>query len=442
MTRDKFDITIIGAGVIGLAIAEELSTKHRNILLVEKNTSYGQETSSRHSEVIHAGIYYPAGFLKATLCREGNHLLYETCRNRNIPHKMLGKLIVATNNPPCPPFKKGGIIVSPTLTKKDDFITPPFKKGGDFVSPTLTKEDNFTSPPFSKEDNLISPPFSKGGQGGFSEEINELWKIKERAEQNGVDNLSFLSQNQIHKLEPEVRATTALFSPSTGIIDSHSLMRSFYINAESNDVTIAFRSEVTAIHVDNNSYDLEINNGEYRFQTRILINSAGLHSDRIAKLAGIDIDKEGYRLKYCKGNYFSASPAPKLKHLVYPAPTDNYEGLGIHATLDLNSRVKFGPDTEYVDNLEYTVDEDKKVPFYQSIRRYLPGIKMESLNPEMSGIRPKLQGPGEPYRDFVIKEERDLGYSGLINLIGIESPGLTSCIPIARHVSSLVEACL
>ena len=394
--------------MVGLAIAEELSTKYRNVLLVEKNTSYGQETSSRHSEVIHAGIYYPIGFLKAIFCREGNPLLYETCRKRNIPHKMLGKLIVATN-PPSPPFKKGG---------------------------------NLVSPPFAKGKNLITPPFSKGGQGGFSEEINELYKIKERAEQNSVNDLSFLSQNQIHKLEPEVRATAGLFSPSTGIIDSHSLMRSFYVNAESNDAIIAFRSEVTAIHFDNDRYELEINNGEYRFQTRILINSAGLHSDKIAALTGIDTEKEGYRLKYCKGSYFSVSPAPKLKHLVYPVPTDNYEGLGIHATLDLNSRVKFGPDTEYVDNLEYAVNNDKKGSFHQSIRTYLPGIKMESLSPEMSGIRPKLQGPGEQYRDFVIKEEHDSGYSGLINLIGIESPGLTACIPIARHVSSLVQLCL
>ena len=372
MTHELFDITIIGAGVVGLVIAEELSTKYRNVLLVEKNTSYGQETSSRHSEVIHAGIYYPTGFLKAIFCREGNPLLYETCRKRNIPHKMLGKLIVATNN----------------------------------------------------------------------EENNELWKIKERAEQNGVNDLSFLSQNQIRILEPEVRATAGLFSPSTGIIDSHSLMRSFSVNAESNDAIIAFCSEVTAIHFDNDKYELEINNGEYRFQTRILINSAGLHSDKIAALIGIDTEKEGYRLKYCKGSYFSASPAPKLKHLVYPVPTDNYEGLGIHATLDLSNRVKFGPDTEYMDNLEYTVNNDKKESFYQSIRTYLPGIKMESLNPEMSGIRPKLQGPGQPYRDFVIKEEHDSGYSRLINLIGIESPGLTACIPIARYVSSLVQSCL
>lgn len=372
MADDLFNITIIGSGVVGLAIAEELSAKHSNVLLVEKNTSYGQETSSRHSEVIHAGIYYPPGFLKAHFCREGNRLLYELCRKRDIPHKMLGKLVVATND----------------------------------------------------------------------EENNELHKIKDHAEHNGVNNLSFLSQSQIRALEPEVRATAALLSPSTGIIDSHSLMRSFYVNTQSNGTVIAFRSEVTSIHFDNDKYELEISNGEYRFQTRVLINSAGLHSDRIAALAGIDIEREGYRLKYCKGNYFSASPAPKLKHLIYPVPTNNYEGLGIHATLDLSGRVRFGPDTEHVDNLEYTVDEEKKEAFYKSIRRYLPGIKLESLNPEMSGIRPKLQGPGEPYRDFVIKEERDLGYPGLINLIGIESPGLTACIPIARHVSSLVEGCL
>ncbi|MBE9546106.1 MAG: NAD(P)/FAD-dependent oxidoreductase [Proteobacteria bacterium] len=372
MADDLFNITIIGAGVVGLAITEELSAKYSNVLLVEKNTTYGQETSSRHSEVIHAGIYYPAGFLKAHCCREGNRLLYEICRKRDIPHKMLGKLIVATND----------------------------------------------------------------------EENNELYKIKERAEQNGVDNLSFLSQNQVRALEPEVRATAALLSPSTGIIDSHSLMRSFYVNAQSNGAVIAFRSEATAIHFDNDKYELEINNGEYRFRTRVLVNCAGLYSDKVAALAGIDIEKEGYRLKYCKGIYFSASPAPKLKHLIYPVPTNNYEGLGTHATLDLSGRVRFGPDTEYVDNLEYTVNDDKKEAFYQAIRRYLPEIKMKSLNPEMSGIRPKLQGPGEPYRDFVIKEERDPGYPGLINLIGIESPGLTACIPIARHVSSLVEGCL
>ena len=188
--------------------------------------------------------------------------------------------------------------------------------------------------------------------------------------------------------------------------------------------------------------DVEINKGEYRFQTKVLINSAGLYADRIAALAGIDVDRMDYRLKYCKGNYFSLSSFPKLHHLIYPVPAENNENLGIHATVDLGDHVRFGPDSQYVNALEYHVDEGRKVLFYQSMRKYLPGIMMDSLQPEMSGIRPKLQGPGDPYRDFVIKDERDAEFPGLINLIGIESPGLTSCIPIARHVSSLVQSYL
>lgn len=365
---DSFDITIIGAGVVGLAIAEELSSLSGRILLLEKNTSFGMETSSRNSEVIHAGIYYPPGLLKSTLCREGNRILYETCADRNIPHRRLGKLIVAT---------------------------------------------------------------SEG-------EYEALEKIKKQAAQNGVSDLTFIGKRQIRSLEPDVTGVAALFSPSTGIIDTHGLMRSFYVNAQAGGAVIAFRSEVTSIRFDRAAYEVETNAGEYRFRTKILINSAGLHADRIAALAGINTDRAGYRLKYCKGNYFSASPAPKLSHLVYPAPLENNTGLGIHATLDMAGRVRFGPDSRYVDAPEYTVDEERKPSFCEAIARYLPGISMESLHPDMSGIRPKLQGPGEPYRDFVIEEESKAGYPGLINLIGIESPGLTSCIPIARRVSSLV----
>ena len=367
---DAFDITIIGAGVVGLAIAEEISTASRHVLLVEKNVTYGQETSSRNSEVIHAGIYYPAGFLKSILCVQGNRLLYKICEKRNIRHKRLGKLIIATNDDEC----------------------------------------------------------------------KALEKIKEHAEENGIDDLTFLGKRQIQTLEPEVRVKAALFSPSTGIIDTYSLMRSLYIGAENNGVIVAFRSEVTAIHFDGNVYNVEINRGEYYFQTKALINSAGLYADRIAAFTGIDIDRKGYRLKYCRGNYFSVSPSPKINHLVYPVPTENNENLGIHATVDLGGRVRFGPDSQYVNALEYHVDESRKTFFYQSIRRYLPMIRMKSLIPEMSGIRPKLQGPGDPYRDFIIKDERDAGFPGLINLIGIESPGLTSWIPIARYVSSLVQS--
>ena len=365
---DSFNITVIGAGVVGLSIAEELSANYKRVLLIEKNDGFGQETSSRNSEVIHAGIYYPHGFLKASFCTEGNRLLYNLCRERNIPHKRTGKLIVATND----------------------------------------------------------------------EECEHLENIKKHAEGNGVSDLTMLGKKQVLTLEPEVSARAAIYSPSTGIIDSHSLMRSFCISAESSGAVIAFRSKVTAIHAENGIYEVETNGGEYRFHTKVIINSAGLYSDTIAAMAGIDIDRRGYRLKYCKGNYFSASPSPKLNHLVYPVPPENTESLGIHATLDLSNRVKFGPDSQYIDEIKYSIDEGRRESFYQSIRNYLPGIKPEYLHPDMCGIRPKLQGPGEAYRDFVIKDEHDTGYPGLINLIGIESPGLTSCVAIARYVRSLV----
>lgn len=366
---DTFNITIIGAGVIGLAIAEELSAHYERVLLVEKNTGFGQETSSRNSEVIHAGIYYPHGFLKALFCTEGNRLLYELCRKRDIPHKRVGKLIVATND----------------------------------------------------------------------EECEKLASIKKHAEGNGVSDLMLLGKKQIQSIEPEISAKEAIYSPSTGIIDSHSLMRSFYVNAKANGTIVAFQSEVTAIHNENGSYKLETNRGEYEFRTRALVNCAGLYSDGIAAMAGMSIDRMGYRLKYCKGNYFFASPAPKLNHLVYPVPPENTVSLGVHATLDLGNRVKFGPDSQYIDEIEYSLDEGRKPSFYLSIKKYLPGIKEEALYPDMCGIRPKLQGPGESYRDFVIQDEKDLGYPGLINLIGIESPGLTSSISIAQYVSRFVK---
>jgi len=365
---DSLNITVIGAGVVGLCIAEELSAKYKRVLLIEKNDGFGQETSSRNSEVIHAGIYYPHGFLKASLCTEGNRLLYDLCRERNIPHKRIGKLIVAIND----------------------------------------------------------------------EECERLENIKKHAEGNGVSDLTLLGKKQTLTLEQEVSAKAAIYSPSTGIIDSHSLMRSFCINAEKNGAVVALRSKVTAIHTKDGIYELETNGGEYRFHTRVIINSAGLYSDSIAAMAGINIERHGYRLKYCKGNYFSASPAPRLNHLVYPVPPENTESLGIHATLDLGNRVKFGPDSQYIDEIEYSIDEGRRESFYQSIRNYLPGIKPEYLHPDMCGIRPKLQGPGEAYRDFIIRDERDIGYPGLINLIGIESPGLTSCVAIARYVNALV----
>jgi L-2-hydroxyglutarate oxidase LhgO len=362
-------VTIIGAGVIGLAIADALGGHCRNVVLLERHHSFGQETSSRHSGVIHAGIYYPAGLLKARFCREGNRLLYDRCIAKGIPHRRVGKLIVA-----------------------------------------VTDDD---------EDALSA--------------------IRTQARENGVSDLVWLSPQQIRRLEPDIHAKSALYSPSTGIIDAHGLMRSLYHDAESRGVVCVYRTTVSGITYTGRDYEVEVNDGEYRFRSQVIVNCAGLHADRIAAWAGIDIDRESYRLHYCKGNYFTASPAPRLTHLVYPVPQTHNEGLGIHATLDLGDRVRFGPDTQYVDQLEYDVDAGRLEAFYQSIKTYLPGIRREHLAVDMCGIRPKLQGPGEGYRDFVIKEESALGLPGLINLIGIESPGLTSCIPIGRHVAALVK---
>ena len=365
--KESVDVTIIGAGVVGLAIADAVAAKNRQVVVLEKNDFFGQETSSRNSEVIHAGIYYPKEFLKSRLCLQGNRLLYAWCEKHSVPHRRTGKLIVATKE----------------------------------------------------------------------EECADLERIKITAEDNGVEKLEHLGQVQLKSKEPEVNALAALFSPSTGIIDAHRLMQTLLMSAEGKDAIITYRSEVTAIHFDGSTWDLDINDGEYRISTKTLVNSAGLHADRIAALAGIDIDAAGYRLKPCKGNYFTTTPAPKINHLIYLVPMKNNVGLGIHATLDLSGRVRFGPDNRYMSDdqpLDYAVDEALKPAFYESIHRYLPSVSIDALNPDMSGIRPKIQGPGDPAMDFIIRKEGDRGLPGLINLIGVESPGLTACLAIGEYV--------
>lgn len=367
---ESVDVTIIGAGVVGLAIAESLAEKNRQVVVLEKNSSFGQETSSRNSEVIHAGIYYPKEFLKSRLCIEGNHLLYAWCEKHRVPHQRIGKFIVATNEEGCA----------------------------------------------------------------------DLEHIKITAENNGIEKLELLGMEQIKLQEPEVKAMAALYSPDTGMIDSHQLMQSLLKSAEAKGAIVTYRSEVSAIRFDGAAWNLEINHGEYSVNTKTLVNSAGLHADRIAALAGIDIDQAGYRLKPCKGNYFTATPVPKINHLIYPVPVKNNVGLGIHATLDLSGRVRFGPDSQYLSNeqlLDYAVDESRKSAFYESIKKYLTGVSIETLNPDLSGIRPKIQGPGDPMMDFIIREETDRGFPGFINLIGIESPGLTSCLAIGKCIKDL-----
>src|SRR3989339_412037 len=360
---DKVSVTIIGAGVVGLAIAAELSKKYTDIVLLEKENSFGQGTSSRNSEVIHAGIYYPKDSLKAKLCVEGNKLLYSFCQKNNIPHVRLGKLIVAMDQ----------------------------------------------------------------------HEVGQLEELEAKAKANGVNDLRWMSAQEISAMEPAVKACRALFSPSTGIIDSHVLMKVLERQAQDNGCLLSYGSQLTAINRESDGYFLIVN-GEPSLQTAVLINSAGLFADQIAEMVGIDIEKNNYKLHYCKGEYFSYSRPSFLKHLVYPVPEQDIKGLGIHAVLDLAGGLKFGPNAEYVKEIDYRVDPSHMTSFYNAIKDFYPQVKETDLSPDQAGMRPKLQGPGDPVRDFIIKEESEKGFPGLVNLIGIESPGLTASLGIGGFV--------
>ena len=372
----EFETTIIGTGVIGLSIAAKLSEKKKNIIVIESNTTFGEGISSRNSEVIHAGIYYPKDSLKAQLCVEGNRRLRHLCAKSRISHRMCGKLIVATRD----------------------------------------------------------------------EEIGQLETLAQRARENGVADLIWLSKKECKKLEPHVNAVAALLSPSTGIIDCRGVMRHFVSRAATNGVTFVYQTQVKRVHKKADGlYEIQVQypDGELDvFTTGYLINSAGLNSDRIAESMGIDIIARQYRQHYWKGEYFSVQwPAYRIKRLVYPVPEPQMTGLGVHATIDLSGRVKLGPNATFLSDreIDYTVDPKGRDKFYSSAEAYLPALRKEELAPEMAGIRPKLQKPGDPVRDFIISEESDYGLPGVVNLIGIESPGLTSCMAIAQYVKRLIN---
>jgi len=366
------EVTIIGAGVIGLAIAEKVSERFRNVFLIEKNRTFGQETSSRNSEVIHAGIYYPQGSLKALLCVNGKSLLYDYCRKYEIPFNNCGKLIVATNK----------------------------------------------------------------------QEVSVIEGIKTNAAKNGVE-LEILDRNRIHDLEPEIFALRALFSPTTGVVDSHSLMKQFETNTLNNGAQIVYGSEVKGIRKIDGGYEitlLDSDGNNFSFTSGKVINSAGLASDKVSEMAGIN--DENLKIHFCKGEYFRVKP-PKNKlinRLVYPVPHHSMEGIGIHVTIDMGGGVKLGPDVTYLESniLDYKVDITKREAFWKSARKFLPFLEVDDLVPEMAGIRPKTQKPGDPIRDFYIMDESEKGYSGFINLVGMESPGLTSCLAIADYVMKLI----
>ncbi|MGA2407642.1 MAG: NAD(P)/FAD-dependent oxidoreductase [Bacteroidales bacterium] len=368
------EITVIGAGVIGLAIAEKVSEEHNNVFLIEKHLSFGQETSSRNSEVIHAGIYYTRDSLKARLCVEGKWLLYDYCKKYNIPYNNCGKLIVATSE----------------------------------------------------------------------EEISIIEGIRQTAIKNGVDDLLVLVREQITDMEPNIFALKALYSPSTGIVDSHSLMKQYETNTLNNGGQVVYGSEVTGIRQIKKGYEITLLDSDkknYSFTTSSVINSAGLTSDKVSEMVGLGDDN--LKIVFCKGEYFRINP-PKnrlIKRLVYPVPHPDMEGIGIHVTIDMGGGVKLGPDVKYLESniYDYKLTASKQEAFFKSAKKFLPFLEFDDLAPEMAGIRPKIQKPGEPLRDFYIMDEAKRGYPGFINLIGMESPGLTSSIAIAKYVKKLIN---
>ncbi len=368
---EKVNIIIIGAGAVGLSIAAELFRIHKDIVVVESNLSFGQETSSRNSEVIHAGIYYPKDSLKLKTCLEGKTLLYEFCARNNIPHKRTGKLIIAINK----------------------------------------------------------------------DEVKDLEKLFLRGKDNGVDDLTLISKAEVKRIEPAINAEGAIYSPSTGIFDTHNFMKCLASSFEKNGGQVAYNTEVTDIAKTGSGYEVTVTDSQkdsFTLNSSIVINSAGLNSDRVAAFVGLK--KAEYKLKYCKGDYFrlSHSKDANIKHLVYPVPKEDRGGLGIHLTLDLTGSIRLGPDDEYVEEIDYKIDPLKARLFYESVKTFLPFVKLEAISPDTSGVRPKLQGKGEGFRDFIIRHEDVGGFPGFINLIGIESPGLTASLSIAKMVARMI----
>jgi L-2-hydroxyglutarate oxidase LhgO len=368
---ESVDIIVIGAGVIGLAVAERCAGPGRDLVVCERHDSFGRETSSRNSEVIHCGMYYGEGLLKTTLCVLGNPMLYELCAARGIPHRRTGKIVVATDEA----------------------------------------------------------------------ESDQLQRILEQGRRNGVPGLRLLTPREITDREPNARGCLGLYSPESGIVDSHRLMEYLERSAARKGATVAYGCEVTGIRRDASRYSVEIRQSDGELMTisaGAVINSAGLAADRVAEMAGIDADRAGYRIRPCKGQYFRIADKHRgmIRGLVYPTPSPVH--LGAHVVVALDGGLKVGPDSRYVDALDYTVDAGCQREFFEKASRFLPFLSFQDLSPDMSGIRPKLYRQGEPFRDFVIRDEGDKGFPGLIDLIGMESPGLTSCLAIAQKVESLL----
>jgi L-2-hydroxyglutarate oxidase LhgO len=365
---DSVDAAVIGAGVIGLAVAAALAKAGREVIVLESADAIGTGTSSRNSEVIHAGIYYPADSLKARTCVEGRERLYPYCEAHGVGHRRCGKLIVATEE----------------------------------------------------------------------SQIAGLEALQLKALANGVDDIRWMEDRDAMALEPALDCVGALLSPSTGIIDSHGLMLAYQGEAEGAGAVIAFNSPVTGGAVREGGIELRVGGDQpMTLAAREVVNAAGLFAQPVAaSIQGLDPATVPPRY-FAKGSYFSLAGRAPFSHLIYPAP--EAAGLGVHLTLDLGGQAKFGPDVEWIEEIDYAVDPKRGDRFYAAVRGYWPGLPDDSLQPAYSGIRPKVQAPGEAARDFVLQGPEDHGVAGLVNLYGIESPGLTSSLPIADAVVGLLD---
>ncbi len=362
---EKIDCAVIGAGVVGLAIARALAHSGKEVVVLEAANAIGTGTSARNSEVIHAGIYYPKDSFKARFCVEGNKKLYDFCQSHGVPHKRLGKLIVATT----------------------------------------------------------------------AEQYPALKELAMKAKLNGVDDLRELNKEHTLELEPKLNCHASLLSPSSGIVDSHALMLALQGDLEDAGGMIALNSPVLKGEAKAKGVCLSVGGEEpMELQCTRVINSAGLAAQAVAKvLNSQNIPKRSI----AKGNYFSLTGGHPFKRLIYPLPEPG--GLGVHLTLDMGGQARFGPDVEWIEEENYTVDPTRGDNFYGAIRRYWPDLANDSLAPDYAGIRPKLSGPSQPAADFVIHRPNKNGIPGLINLYGIESPGLTSCLAIGDFVISLTK---
>ena len=369
LTHETIETVVVGAGVIGLSVARTLARAGREVVVIEAEPGVGRHASSRNSEVIHAGIYYPTGSWKARLCLRGRQLLYDYCQEHDLPHRAVGKLIVATD----------------------------------------------------------------------ATEIRTLETLLERGRQNGVSDLCWLEEEAVRELEPAVSARAALLSPSTGILDSHALISRLRSEAEQAGAVIALATTVEEGRRSERQTVVRCGSheGPLTLACDQLVNAAGLGSRELAARLPGNVVKAPVTPHLAKGHYFALSGASPFSRLVYPVPKTH--GLGIHATVDLSGQTRFGPDVCWVSSVDYDFDETRKADFIASIRRYYPGLDPAKLHPSYTGIRSKLSPEGAPARDFAILGPRDHGVPGLVHLLGIESPGLTSALAIAECVEGLLS---